>query len=166
MGRGVGRPPGPRQQQDYPLLKAQFEAEYVPLGRTLTEFCKDRNPPMAIATVSAAFTRLDKKTTLQTFHERNQPIILVAQRRVMEGLAITDPTPAQVRKAEFALKVFEKVSEREEPNPLLTLNQNMVLPPLFPASSLAGEAIRALTEGASLRPPLIKPRIIEAKRKK
>lgn len=145
---------------DWAILHAQFKAEYEPHHRTLKEFCAEQAVLEGVPykSVSAAFLRESKRAKLEAFHARNEPILLAAQRHVAK--AVTDPatfaTVAGAKHAEFALKVFEKVAEREEPNPLLQQTMNVVVPPLFPQSALAAKAIAALTGKAPAR-------IIEAK---
>jgi len=128
---------------DWSLLYAQYEADYLPRKIKLKDFCKEKELPYK--QTSQAFQKDRLRTTLAVFHDRNKPLLLAAQRMVMKYLAESvnwgDPKGA----AEFALKVYEKVSEREEPNPSLTMQQVIELPPLFPASAMAAKAIETLT---------------------
>ncbi|MDE2102498.1 MAG: hypothetical protein KGL39_34950 [Patescibacteria group bacterium] len=141
--------------KDWATLYAHFKAEYQPHLRTLKEFVAEQPSLEGIPykTVSAAFIREEKRAKLEAFHARNEPILLAAQRHVAK--AVTDPatfaTVAGAKHAEFALKVFEKVAEREEPNPLLQQTMNVVVPPLFPQSALAAKAVAALTGKAPAR---------------
>ena len=134
---------GRKANQDWALLLAQFEADYVPHNRTLREFCKDRE--LDEKGTSVAFSRERKRTALGVFHERNKPLLMLAQRQVYRAVLESVNWPDQVKAAEFNLKVLEKVAEREEPNPGLTQNLNVVMPPLFPESSLARQMVEALT---------------------
>ncbi len=162
---GAGRKPN----HDWPLLKAEFEARYVPEGRTLREFSEDRELDETV--VSNAFRRLAKQSAMAAFHDRDKPLLLVAQRGVMNMLAEAmnkdrkgyDP----VEVGRFALLVLEKVAEREEPNPGLSASLNVVMPPLFPQGSLAAQAIEALT-GVSKEDRLkaLGPRSVRGKRTK
>ncbi len=140
-----GRTSGKKPSHDYALLLAQYDADYVPQGRTLEEFCKDRDIFEDYKTISAGFIRERKRTAMGAFHDRNKPLLLGAQRMVMAALTRAQAESDPIKAGEFALKVYEKVAEREEPNPLLTLNQNLIIPPLFPPSAMAAKAIEALT---------------------
>ncbi len=144
----MGRVPGPGREpmQDWARLLAEYNADYEPHMLTLKQFVAERCPDANYKTVSEAFGRERKRAKLETFHARNEPILLAAQRRVAE--AINDPaifeSPGGAKLAEYALKVFEKVAEREEPNPLLTQNLLVAPAPLFPTSALAQEAMEIL----------------------
>lgn len=155
-----GRTSGPKPTHDYALLLAQYEADYAPHGRTLKEFCSDREPPLVYATVSAGFVAERKRTAMGAFHDRNKPLLLGAQRMIMAALTRVAQEADPIKAGEFALKVYEKVAEREEPNPLLTLSQNIIIPPLFPSSALAARTIEALTG----KGPAVK--VIESREKK
>ncbi len=140
-GKRSGRAPA----QDWALLLAQYEADYEPHKVTASAFFKEKgvNEKLGLN----AFQRERTRTALAVFHDRNKPLLLGAQRMVMRHLAESVNWPDQKAAAAFALKVLEIVSEREEPNPLLTLNQNVEMPPLFPSSGLAAKAIEVLTAG-------------------
>ena len=146
--------PGRQPSHDWALLLSQFEAEYVPHKITLRQFCKERGISEKLC--SDAFNRERKRTALGVFHDRNKPLLLVAQRRVQEALARISVEADPIKAGRFALEVYEKVAEREEPNPLLTQQLNVVMPPLFPPSALAARAIEALTGKPA-------PKTIEAK---
>lgn len=134
---------GPKPTRDWSFYMAQYDADYKPLGVKLKEFCKERELPYE--QTSNNFRKLRTKAVMEVFHDRNKPILLAAQRLIMKALVESaswgDPKAA----AAFALRVYSEVSQREEPNPLMTANQTVVLPPLFPQSALAAQAIKALT---------------------
>ena len=134
---------------DWALLLAQFQAEWEPHGRTLKEFCANREVPLPYPLAKAAFSREKMRTALVAIHARNKPRGLIAQRRVMEALAkiSADGAPVSLKAGEFALKVFTAVMEREEPNATLAQQINIVIPPLFPESDAAKRAMKSLMEG-------------------
>ena len=135
------------------MLRAKYEAEYAPNHISLKQFCLDQDPPLHLGSTLSAFNRERKRARLSAFHERNPQILLIAQQVVKESLTSTiDPTPSQSRKADFALRVVEKISEREEPNAALAQQVNVVIPPLFPDSALAQKTMAILT-GKALPAP-------------
>ena len=136
---------GPGPSQDWALLLAQYEADYEPHKVTLREFFKEKGIPEK--TGSNAFLREKARTALAAFHDKNKPLLLGAQRMVMQSLIDSVDWPDQAKAAMFQLKVLEIVAEREEPNPLLVQQTQVVLPPMFPQSSLAAKAIELLTSG-------------------
>lgn len=147
---------GLRPLQDWALLLAQYEADYAPHLKTIREFCADREVPLPYQVTVNAFMRERKRNTMAAFHARNKPLLLTAQNKVAESLEQSDQWEDKVQAANFRLKVLEKVSEREEPNPMLT-QVNVVIPPLFPESALAAKAIEAIT-GQQAKPKRMEER--------
>jgi hypothetical protein len=137
----MARKSGIRPLHDYAELLAQFEADYRPYGRTLETFALERG--IARQTLANAFTRERKRTAVQAFHSRNKALLLKAQRKVNEALDSDLLRPEFA--AGFALKTMALVAEREEPNPLLVQQTQVVVPPLFAMTPLAQAAIRAIT---------------------
>ena len=133
------------------MLRAKYEAEYAPNHISLKQFCIDNGCPLG--TTLSAFNRERKRARLSAFHARNPQILLIAQQVVKESLnSSADPTPAQSRKADFALRVVEKIAEREEPNAALAQQVNVVIPPLFPDSAIAQRTMAILTGRAVVAP--------------
>ena len=143
-----------QETRDWAMLRAKYEAEYAPNNIPLKKFCADQDPPIPINTCVSAFNRERKRARLSAFHSRNPLLLLTAQQVVQASL--TDPvafqTNAAARKAEFALRVYEKVAEREEPSPELAQQVNVVIPPLFPDSALAQRTMAMLTGKALVAP--------------
>lgn len=135
------------------MLRAKYEAEYSPNHISLKQFCLDQDPPLHLGSTLSAFNRERKRARLSAFHARNPQILLIAQQVVKESLnSSADPTPAQSRKADFALRVVEKIAEREEPNAALAQQVNVVIPPLFPDSAIAQRTMAILTGRAVVAP--------------
>jgi hypothetical protein len=132
---------GIRPLHDYAALLAEFEADYRPNGRTLQDLADERG--IERQTLANAFTRERKRTALEAFHARNKALLLKAQRKVNEALDSDRLKPEFA--AGFALKTMALVSEREEPNPLLAQQTNVIIPPLFAMSPLAEAFVLALT---------------------
>ena len=137
--------PGGGSSQDWALLLAQYDADYEPHKITMRAFFKERG--ILEKTGMAAFQRERTRTALSVFHDRNKTLLVAAQRLVMKSLVESETWLDQTRAAAFQLKVLEVISQREEPNPLLTLERTVELPPMFPNSGLAAKAIEMLTSG-------------------
>lgn len=135
--------PGPAPSQDWPMLLAEYEAEYAPHKRTITEFAVERG--LNNDTVARAFMRERERTAMNVIHARNKPLGIIAQRNVMRAVIDSENWPDRVRAANFNLAVLQAVLEREEPNPGLASNVAIVLPPMFPDSGLARAMMEALT---------------------
>lgn len=132
-----------KQKHDWSLLVAQYDADYAPRKITLKEYCKETGIEYGLA--SKAFARERTRTALAIFHDRNKPLLLAAQSRVMTLLADSQNWEDKKAAAAFALKVYEIVAQREEPKPELHVGIDAKLPSLFPESTMAQQAIVALT---------------------
>lgn len=132
---------------DYAYLVALYESDYLPNGITKKEFCLGFSPPLPYGTTVDGMDKAKKKSAVQAAHERNKPMLLAAQQKVREALDSDDDEfkDGKAKKAEFALKVFEKVFEREEPSPELAQAVNIIIPPLFAPGTRAEKMIQALT---------------------
>ena len=132
---------------DYAYLVALYDADYLPAKITIKDFCAGFDPPLPYATTVDGMDRARKRSAVQAAHERNKPLLLQAQKKVKEALESDDEEfkDGKAKKAEYALKVFGQVFEREEPSPELAQAVNIVIPPLFAPGTRAEEMIAALT---------------------
>lgn len=137
--------PGGGSSQDWALLLAQYDADYEPHKITMREFFKERG--ISEKTGTKAFQRERTRSALTVVHARNKPLLIESQRLVWKALRESETWIDQTKAAAFQLKVLEVISQREEPNPLLTLERTVELPPMFPNSGLAAKAIELLTSG-------------------
>lgn len=139
----AGRKPGRAPAHDWAILMAEYDADYLPENKSLKEFCLERKLDPTVT--SNSFQKERRRSAMAAFHGRNKPLLLKAQQSVLIALEESKTWKNRPAAAKFALDVLEKVAEREEPNPLLAQQFNVVLPPMFPAGSLASKAIEALT---------------------
>ena len=134
--------PSPEPSQDWAFLLAQFNAEYVPLRRSLRQFVHDRG--LVYSTTAKAFDRESKRGALGAFRARNAPLLLAAQENLKQVLIAAAADPKKY--GDLAVRIYEKLAERVEPDPTLAAAANVKLPPLFGESSLGAQVTAELLE--------------------